>query len=247
MKLSDLQIVLIDSPYETWDNKETQDLFFKTVDLKLKGYLNDYEHGVLPLDTTDFVGTHHLICQKTPTGLVPLLGWRSISLEKAKLHNMPFSPLALARACNSPDHEKAIQAIVDRAEKEKFSITYESAITIHPSVRNNEEVTSLLKDVLRAMHVHHHHDYNIKESIVGGSMRHKMDRYFLWWGYKAIDLNGKTLPFVKVPQAKFEPTIIYYRKEFSKEALELAPKFRAIWDEKIVISSEREGAKRKAG
>ena len=50
-----IRLVVIDCPYESWHAPFPRELFAKMVDLKLRGFKSHYSHGVLPLDTTDFL------------------------------------------------------------------------------------------------------------------------------------------------------------------------------------------------
>ena len=95
-ELRPYQLVILDCPYDTWDSQETRELFVKVVGLKLKGYLMSYPYGTLPVDTNDFVGTHHLICEKLDGQWVPVMGYKSITLSRCKQHQLTISPVGIS-------------------------------------------------------------------------------------------------------------------------------------------------------
>jgi len=59
-----LEIVVLYCPYKNIENKETMDMFSKLVRLRNRGYENRHESGLIPLDTSDFIADHPLLCRR---------------------------------------------------------------------------------------------------------------------------------------------------------------------------------------
>ncbi|OFZ18460.1 MAG: hypothetical protein A2X94_00505 [Bdellovibrionales bacterium GWB1_55_8] len=234
--LRDLKIVVIDNPTKTWAESLTTDLFTKTVDLKLRGYGVEYQRGVLPIDTSDFYGVHQLVCRQTSSGLVPLMGYRSTTLERSRLYGQTFGGLSLVRAANAAQHDRAIQDILNRCESQGRSITYTGSWTIDPEARKNPELSHLLNELFAAMYVLFHLEAGIQEIITGGTLRFKVDRLLVRWGHEYLQSNGTRLPPIRVANLVSEPVVIMHLREFSHEVREQVNKWRFFWNQRLMIT-----------
>jgi hypothetical protein len=78
----------------------------------------------------------------------------------------------------SPNYLDALCRIVERAELEGKSISYDSSWAINTSLRREPGFPRLLKEILTATIVHVHRDYRIHESICVGVPRLKTENYF---------------------------------------------------------------------
>ena len=92
-----LKIVTIEPLYDNWNNFLARDLFGQIVDVKLKGFGAHYPYGVMPIDTSDFISTHHLICQERDGELEVLSAFKTVDLNKAITHNLTFPALSLVK------------------------------------------------------------------------------------------------------------------------------------------------------
>jgi hypothetical protein len=244
--LQKLRWVVLESPYDSWANEKTgqktRDLFEKTIGLKLAGYRREYSYGVLPVDTTDFIAIHQLICEEREDGLYPLLGYKTVTWERAKLHNLPFPGLNLVRASQAPLHERAVQAILDDCQKKAISIAYDSSWTMAAEARANPELKKTLREMFTAFYVLFHDAYRIQQLIGGGTIRFKTDEYFKYWGYEPISWNGEVLPPIHNPQLLGEPVRVMHLREFSEEAREVAARWKLFWKRALIIEGKPEVA-----
>src|ERR1700722_15302698 len=113
-KKQDLQLVTLKGFYECWQQPEAQEILMKTVALKLKGYLHEYESGVLPVDTTDYVGVHHVLCKWTNGEYVPIMAYKSVGFEACSRHCIPFPALAIVGSPGLPEtREDTREAVRD--------------------------------------------------------------------------------------------------------------------------------------
>lgn len=230
------KIVIIESAYDHWDSKLTQKYFSDAVSLKLRGYKAEYPYGILPVDTTDFISTHHLLCKETDLGLYPLMAYKSITYQKATIHNLPFPILNLAKSIGINKHEEAINNIVLRCESDGLKLSYDSSWTIDPETRKDRELTQTLRNIMTALHSLYHHNAKTDEIISLGSLRFKMERLFLYWGYNPIALESKPLDQFIVPSYFNEPVMMFHQTSgFSKQALEDARVYMNLWDDRLVL------------
>ena len=57
-----LRFVILDCIREIWSLPEVRTLFQNIITLKLEGYAATYPDTLIPLDKSDFYGTHVLVC-----------------------------------------------------------------------------------------------------------------------------------------------------------------------------------------
>ena len=237
------RVVTLDSPYETWHSLRTRTLFADLVDMKLRGYQDKYFPGVLPLDATDFVGTHHLICEESPRGFRPLMGFRSMTVERAAYHRLTFPALALAQACGSKDHLLAVEKIVKTAGAHGRRLSYESSWTMLPSVSRDPAVADELHKILRAIKLLHLEADLIDESLMGAALRFKVPSLFTKLGYQPVTLEGSDLPSVGVPFMGNEQILLLHLQRFSPCAMSFADQYRELWNHRVLISSTEDSFK----
>lgn len=233
---ADFRVVTIPSPYDSWANPEVQQLFCKTVAMRLKGYGSEYGAGVFPLDGADFIGAHYIICRDTKSGLVPLMGFRSTTWESSRRHGMTFGGLGLVRAAGAIKHAEALEKILKHCDSHSIPIAYIASWTMDPAVRKDPALNGLLKELFMAVSVLSHQETGTR--IIGGcTMRFKVDRWFARWGFVPFDGPDGELSPVDVPFLLGEPVRMMYLKRFTPEILQEAEKWRSVWAGRIVLDA----------
>jgi hypothetical protein len=230
-----LKFVILDCAFENWTDKAVPEMLARIISLKKRGYQAEYKPGVLPVDTSDFIGTHLAVCKETAEGLIPIMAYRSITKSRCQKYNLSFSPLQLMRACNALEHEKAVQLFMQQSDFKKEEISYDASWTIDPEVRKDKEYTKKLQELMMATHVLYHLNEHIPRIIAGGVVRFKMYRFYQFWGYRPFMSGNIELPAIKVPFVHDELTQFFMLSAFSKEALELADSYRKFWDTRVII------------
>lgn len=226
-----IKIVILDCPIATWQNPDTQKLFCKLLNLKLQGYGKEYPEGVTSLDSSDFFGTHLLICRTDEHGeLEPLMGYKSISAKRAEFFRMTFPALTTLRAGGAQKFEPAIQQIISNCLKSNQDISYDSGWTKSPSI--DKEFSKYLRQIITAIGTFYHSESDIKEWLTCGIIRFKTDEYFRYLG--ATDV---TEPFGVFSSANEQGVMLHLKKP-SQQALEDAEKVRSFWESRILIGPE---------
>jgi hypothetical protein len=237
-----LRFVVLDNVFKNLESTEVRDLFGQVILLKKRGYEAEYKPGVLPVDTTDMITSHLMVCRDTKEGLIPIMAYRSTEEARCLEYNLPFSALALMRACKAPDHEKALSLFLEQSKFAGVPVAYDSSLTMDPEARKDPELKKLLQELFIATHVHFHLNMGAPRVIAGGVVRFKMERYYELWGYRALNLNGKTLPDLKVPFVHDEVTRFFTLTKFSDETIKIADKYQSIFDNRIVIGEPKKKA-----
>ena len=234
-----LRHVILECPYDFWSDSEMQRLFCKSIELKLTGYLKEYPYGVLPFDTSDFVATHHLVCDDDKGVFNPVMCWKSISLARCKIHNLVLPPLAGLRTIVAPEHTGAVEAIVGRHSSKASKLTYGGGLTIHPEARKDRQLVTQLWEMMMAGTLSYDLEYGVAETLCFGAVRFKMERVFLGMGYRDLEWDGRALGAVSMPtQMNGFEARLFHRTEFTKAALDLVEKYRFWWNARIEIKAQ---------
>ena len=231
----DLQLVVIDCPYHCWHKPLARDLFTKMVDLKLKGFKPHYPPGALPLDTSDFLATHVLACVQNYGELIPVMGYRIMPLERCNDFNIPFPALSLTWAANAPVHARVIEEHIDRCMLEGKSISYLGSWSIHPRVKKPSALHRYLRELFIASQILVHTAYGLDESIIGATLRFKVDEIHAPLGYRPLSEGGEAFEAISVAHLFNERVIVMHLPCFTAEAYRTAEKWNANWKSRITI------------
>jgi len=235
-------LVILECPYDLWQDSQVQKLFCKMVKLKLKGYQKEYPYGVLPIDTTDFIATHHFLyssnSEKTPIWETaePLLAFKTISLSRCTKHNLPFPAQSILKAAQGTDlHLLKLYEILDMCKLENIDLSFGSGWTIDPLVRENRELTKKLKELMIGVLINYYLETQTLKQLCFGVPRFKTDLFFQKLGYQNLSFGMQSLPPFPHQPLLGESVTILFCDHFSSYALELANASKNIWDEKMVL------------
>ena len=237
--LENLKIVMLESPYTTLiDNPLAKDLFAQMAELKIKGYKEMYQHGVLPLDATDFVGTHLLVCQEGKEGLRVVMGYKSTNLSVCDQFSLPFSIYEIVKNHGSIPCREEFEYFLSRCRQNKQEVSYDTSWTIDPKVRGDKELQGVLKDLTCALLVHHHLDYGIKYWLTFGICKYKTDLYFEKIGAKDVSKHSRLKqPVLFQTEAR---TMLCDVDDYTTFALETAQKYLGMWQARLTIKATNE-------
>jgi len=206
--------------------------------MKLRGFLEEYEHGIVPLGSYDFIGTILLVCRKNGKrmdDLEPVFCFKSSTLDRTNYFSLPFELTEWFHSEAERPHREAVQKIIDRAEKNNIHLGYNSSWTIDPSWRSEPSLKQLARELSVAVFTNYYTSYKIQEILIGGVLRFKVDKIQAFLGFDYLKLNGEALPPVEAWFAKKEKAILMHLTQFSKEALELASKYKTLWENRITV------------
>jgi len=188
-----LRLLVLECPYDILHDGFAREIFSKMILLKLEGYQMEYPYGIIPVDTTDFVGDHMILCQEWNGKLIPLMAQRTISLQRCQLHHLEFPLFHYTLTEQSQSHRRWIESRLAQAIKQSANITYDSSVTIHPHVRETPDLKNIAKELILAQHVFYHTQRNTTQTLALGVTQFKMDREFQKIGFEYAMLNGEPL------------------------------------------------------
>lgn len=240
MENSNLKIVVLECPYDSWDISPTQEMFGKMVSMKLGGFRARHPYGVMPVDAYDYVAIHQLVCEQTPEGLRILMGYKTVSYERCKIHRLAFPMLSVFSGAHAPEHEAAVRSIIDRCEADGIQLAYTGSWTIDPDARRDPELAGRLRSIFEAMYVFCPQTYGFREIVCGCVPRLKTDVLLEEWGQKRFCKDGKPLPPVSVRHLQGDEVVLMHlEKDFSPAVKARVERWRGLWDERIVVGAPR--------
>ena len=243
-----LKIVVLESPYDCWDDPLTRNLLRDLIGVKLRGYGREYPYGVLPVDGADLISTHMSICRIEHDGtLRPLMGIRWTSLKKCRLHYINFPGRSLLQQANAPDHAQALEKIIAEVEKQGKDLFYSGALSIDPLERNSKERSNFFRELLTLMYVRYQKETNFSELMAGGTMRFKIEKWLATLGHVSLMKNDVELGPINVNHLAGEQVQVMHLKNFSFEALRIAKKWEHMWEERLVIKPKTISDLKKVG
>lgn len=232
----DLKVVVVNSPYDQWSNPIVRELFTNTVGLKINSYGKFYPMGTIPVDTTDFVGTHLLICIEEFNKIKPIATYRSITWQRCMETCLNFPLQNILETSNALDHLSVLKEIMNNHEKNPSALVYQSGWAIDAQVKENRTLVKDVKDIMTAIVALNSWEEGIKETVGAGSTLVKADKYFASWGASGFSINGTELPNVKMTfYHNVEAKIITIPSSYSSHTHEQANRWKAMWDSRMAF------------
>lgn len=237
LNLNSIEVVILRCPYQSWQLLDVQTHFADMIALKLAGYQKEYQYGVLPVDTTDFIANHVLIYEKLQTGKSRLVSaLKSTPFHYCKAFQLEFNARTLLRHGHAKQqHLIALNTILEKCSSLSRSIAYYSSWTILPEIREKKENVRLLKDIVTALTFLHHQEESIDELLGLGVPKFKTHEYFSTWGFEAVQFQGSDLPRLYVETYSDIEVILMHLQSFSVYAKERALFYQGLWEARKTV------------
>ncbi|XHR28616.1 MAG: hypothetical protein ACFUZC_22195 [Chthoniobacteraceae bacterium] len=235
MTTSTFKVVVLDCPFDTWSNPQTQSLFSEVLNLKIMGYKSVYQDGALPVDTYDLIATHILVCQEEEGKLKPLTGFKSVTADRCQRFNLPFPTSHLLDASGTATHAKAVNSIMKECNASGNELAYDGSWTVAPNVRKLRSVHYMLQELFIA-NVVHWHSSSTPHNLLGlGGVRVRTDKFFERIGFKPVTMENNPLPAFGYGSNSGQEVVLIYLEKFSEFAREIARKYESFWNNRITV------------
>lgn len=238
-RLAQIRFVILESPYDSWGDPRTEELFARMAGLKIRGYGAEYPYGTLAIDTTDLISDHLLICEERPTGLHPILGNKSVSLRKCEAHHLPWPGLSVLEESGAHEQAEAVRQIMADAKSAGQDLRYAGSWTMDPAERKKRAWTVfLIRDLFTAIYTSYYLSLPRTEVLTGGTVRFKVDSYAKWVGHTSLMKNGAELGPVNVAHLAGESVLWTHLREFSLDARRVAKQYEDLWANRLHIKAD---------
>lgn len=222
-----LELVILKNYYKQTSNPIATDLFGKIISMKVRGYTRFYPDGVLPVSSHDYICDHVCVCLRIDGELFPVISYKSTPLDICKMFNLNFPVFDLFEKEKFETH---YQKLTDHLNKNSDKVVhYDSSLTVDFELVEKYEID--VNANIKAMHSIYHRDFLPKGhfTFAAGTVKFKMDRYYLFWGYKELRDELRILPPVSAKFVDNDKTILYTMKNLSKEALAQLSEHEKSW------------------
>ncbi|MBC7428940.1 MAG: hypothetical protein H7336_10035 [Bacteriovorax sp.] len=231
-----IEIVILRCPYMNMANPLTRELFSKMMYLKYKGYGNRHMVGSLPLDTTDYVADHPLICVRDEKlGLIPISGSKVITYDTCKFFNMEFAMESCFKKGNNQEHLDSLYKIIKDSQNNNKTIAYHGGYTIDPEIVLTAEDREAVRDLFMGITALYFKENNISELLGLGVPKFKTENFFYQWGYERCAANGVELSSFPLYFLPGVDGVMMHLSKFSEGITETSQKYRFIWGQKQIL------------
>lgn len=241
--LKNTKLVVLECPWENWENPDVRDMFTKVALLKKRGYGPHWGKGMMPVDATDLVGDHVIACYEDEHGeLHPFTAGRSIDEKICQTYHQNYPPMDyFAEDPSFKEFVDITNESIDKLSLTDKKISYYSSWTIDPSFRKlDKRLIQYSKDLYSALTYFYHSAYDIPEFFCFAVLNFNTDKFFGAWGCERVKKNDKELPNLVVPRYS-DYELGYMKLEtFSEELKELALRYSSLWQNRIVLNNKAE-------
>lgn len=241
MIMEKYQFVLLRAPYEIMNFEVVQKIFPALIQLKTTGYQQEYQRTVLPFDSSDFVASHLLMCEKKAQTLVPVLGFKSVTLKRCDDHRISFPMLSmLERSDGETSDKEIIQKILnsyrEKAREEK--IAYNGSFTILPHLRQDKVLMKYLWEVSFSLLANYYMDYGIDHVLAVCATKFKVNKKKEEHGWNYIQGGAETLPEYNCRALFGAPLIPMELFTSHEECKKSSERFKKMWFERVTLDTE---------
>lgn len=227
------RVVIIDHPVNVMDEKVCSSILSQSFKMKYDGYEVTYGNNILPMDKADFFGTHITFCEEHKDGsYTPIFAYKATPLDRCLNYKYEFPALSLM---NSDGHPSCVQDVKDiiKSAGHPSLVSYDSSWAQNLDYRfsDNKFIKEELREIMTMVIVKHHEEFNIPHMITCGAVKVKTDQYFLKIGLKRLNENANFYQ----KSLNNEEAVIFYTKQFSPWAYQMAEKHKDLWNDKLLI------------
>jgi hypothetical protein len=226
------KVVVIDYPIYALGESSCAALLGKALKMKFDGYSHTYGDNILPMDKSDFFGTHIMLCEENEKDLMPIFAYKSVALDRCLKHGVEFPILTTIRSDGDSTCFEEINNIIKQAN-DPSAVSYDSAWAQNLNYRfsNNPELKNVLREITMMMAVKHHEEFKIPHMITCGAVKVKTDQFFLSIGLNKVSKNSHFYQ----KNLNNEESVVFYNNIFSLDAYRMAKKYKDLWDSKLLI------------
>lgn len=243
------RFVTVHSAYELMDHSLPRIIFPGMIDLKTKGYKQEYPQGVLPFDSSDFFAVHLLLCDITGENPRPVLGFKSMTLKACDEHRTAFPMLAmLERHDNSTNDRSVVQKILEqyRTSGREEKIAYNGSFTILPELREDRALMKHLWELSFSFLANYYSEYGIEHVLAVCATKFHVNQRKESVGWKYIKGEQDYLAEYQCRALFGAPLVPMELHTSHPDCQKSRIPFKEMWEQRLVLSKELFGDVKKA-
>ena len=233
MTKQNLRIVVIDCPIENWNHRVVKETFHKMVDLKLSGFRSRMPSNYLPVDASDYIGTHMLVCEEVCGNLTPLTGFKGISADRCLHYGQQFTGRTCISSVQSEIHKSVLNQYIDDALAPGYRLSYIGSYAVAPNTpkRIKAELLRLIFQLIAFYQV----NFKLTRLLAIGSTRSRTNITLRKLGFEPLMHQGSTMAPVCIPSLQNEEFEVMRLEKLSEACNASITVYNSLWDNRIEI------------
>ncbi len=181
------QVVVLRCPYETISDPRVSSLLGRIARFKIESYRREYPYGILPFDAVDVVGSHFLLCDRSGSGLAPLMGFKTITAERCRTFHLPHPALGLLGSrAQHPEHFAEVERIIEMAQSAGKTLGYFGSWTIRDDVRRDRVTLQLCQELSAALLVNACDLLGFDQALTVAVSRFNVEPFHRFMGFEPL-------------------------------------------------------------
>jgi hypothetical protein len=237
------QVVVLKAPYGLMSNWSARNTFGEICQLKITGYAKEYPAGILPFDGSDFIASHVALCEKTNTGLVPVMAFKAVTLADCDHHRVNFPILGMVKSPDNTSRHVAYFEEMLRSYRESgrsHKLAYNGSFTVHPDARADQNFTRYMWDLVFFMISAHYITEEIDQVVAVCSTQFKVDVKKTTRGWRYCEPGGNRLEAYRCFSLFDTNFIPMELKDIVANCQVHFDRFRSLWEARQVYEVSRE-------
>jgi hypothetical protein len=235
------QIIVLKSPYHLMGIESVEKTFINICKFKIDGYLREYPSGVLPLDTSDFIANHIILCEKGTDSFEPIMGFKSITLQTCDNHRIPFPMIGMLKSIDDTSaHLSYFETLLNkyRLENKAHSIAYNGSFTVHARKRSDPNFHKILWDMVSFLLASYYISEKIENVVAVAATKYKVDHRKTERGWDYIEHNSKRLGSYRA-NSLFDAELIPMQIQgLDIKCQKDKERYKFLWDQRIVYENQ---------
>jgi hypothetical protein len=235
------RVIIIRNPYDCLDDDFTQNIFIKTINMKLHGFRRHFNYGVLPISNFDFFADHVIICDYQNDTPTPIMAFRSLPLKRCSQFASK-NPLImeLEKFDGTEQHIESINQLIAHYNQQGVDVSYDGSVTRFPDITMPAADKKLLHELFKYL-VYQNQVQQRQVVLTGAILKAKMDVILKDIHFQALKDNlGNELPIVSNNHLDNEEGMVMVQEHYQglKELDQRYHFLKRYWDHRIEISQE---------
>lgn len=234
---NELKIVVIENPYQNWENRKARDYFNKVIQLKKDCFGKYYKDPYAPVDKWDFCGTHTCLFHTVNGEELPLVALRSVTNEQCAKYGYKFSGRSIVEASGSLLHHRMLNEFIDGNIDNKIGLAGGLAFDIKTTPRNGLRrfMIDSFMPLYALNYMYQKWDAGVVIGITSSGLNKK---YINNLGFELFKSNNETLAPIRIPTVGNVECEMMKMKKLKECAIDLAMDFMPLWESRVHIGDK---------
>ena len=192
---ADIRLATLVNYYMNLQHAGAAELFTGMLRARASAYGSFYSERYLPLDRSDFIAEHHLLCTVGREGLVPQASFKQVALDVCDAYEVRFPMLDWTKRIAGGEHERAVEALVEGCRAEGRPLVYGGHLALRKDARPRT-LPRLLRELTAAVIYGSWKEREGFTEVAVSILRTRTNVWFEEIGFKPMSWRGLTLPAI---------------------------------------------------